>query len=195
MSFSWGAVAGGAASGLAGYLGQRETNRANIDIAREGTAANSREAQKQRDFQREMSNTSHQRQVADLQAAGLNPLLAATGGASTPSGAAGTAVTTQVGNEVAAGITSALEVKAMELAVKKQREEVNNLKAHRKQMDAQTRKTNTEDKVLKKDIPKADVINDFYDIIRPGIKKLKESLGTNSKMEPIKTPVIRGGLR
>jgi len=62
--------------GVGSYLGAHEANETNKDISSAQTA-----------FQKNMSDTAHQREVEDLRKAGLNPILSANSGASTPTGA------------------------------------------------------------------------------------------------------------
>jgi hypothetical protein len=61
----WGQIA----AATIGYLGQKKANQ-----------ANSAQAARSMDFQRETAQNAHQWEVEDLKKAGLNPLLSGTGG-------------------------------------------------------------------------------------------------------------------
>ena len=67
---------GTAIGGLFGYKGAKKQN-----------VASAQQAQQQMDFQERMSNTAVQRRMADLQKAGINPILAGSKEASSPAGA------------------------------------------------------------------------------------------------------------
>jgi len=88
----------------------QQTNETNLKIARENT-----------EFQKSMANTAHQREMADLKAAGLNPILAAgRSGAAAPPGSVASMQTPGTGGIIAEGIRGAASSAAAAAQMDKQ---------------------------------------------------------------------------
>lgn len=140
MGYLTGGWTGAAAGALGGY-GQSQANK-----------ANSAQTLAQMEFQERMSNTSHQREVADLKKAGLNPMLSVNAGASSPGGAQAI-----MKNEAESSVNSALN--AAQIA----------------QIKANTRLTNAQASVIKPVSKVGDVAGDAIDTALETTKGLYNS--------------------
>lgn len=137
-----------------------ENTAANIAMQQQTNQMNVQEAQKNRDFQEQMSNTAYQRASKDMTSAGLNPamMFGSGGPASSPGGAMATNVAPKsektsalagLGKAAEAGMQTAVQVKTME----KMADEMALLQAEKMRTDAATDLTRRQEVKTAEEVP------------------------------------------
>jgi hypothetical protein len=174
---------GSVASGLLGSSGAKDANQAQMEF-------NRREAAKNRQFQKKMSNTAYQRGMRDMRRAGLNPILAGRlGGASSPAGQAANVGSLQnelapMGEGLASAATNAMSLQQMSLSNK-------NLKEQNALIAAQARKTAAEATQVERYTPiyegVGDVVETGVDMLRDLVEEWAPKIGNGAKKAAEKT--------
>lgn len=172
----WGAIIGAATSAVAALASSISNRRFQKKTMREQNEFNSNEAQITREWNQQMDNTKYQRQVADMQAAGVNPALAMSGGVTTQATSNATASS-------GSGIPGGLDLSSvMEMAVQMSQLKLRNkeLKLQEKLIDSQANKNNADADKTKKETSWIDQLNSAnIDKIRADINQVWSNISVN----------------
>lgn len=186
-----GLATGGVGAALGGsalsFLSAQQQNKSARDIARESMSFSADQAARQMMFEERMSNTAHQREVEDLKAAGLNPLLSLNSGASTPGGAMGTGAQAPVVPELSNIYSGARDALAFMADMRAKKAQIDLTEAHRANIDADTR-------IKRGNVPSAEARGDFIKWLRQMFKARSAQFSSASKAygEVLRSPDVRG---
>lgn len=156
-AWGWGALAASVGTGLLAYFGQKDTNERNVE-----------QAQTQMNFQREMSDTAVQRRVGDLQTAGLNPMLAYSGVASSPEGSKA-----NLENSIGSGLTHGKDSFSAAMLARQQVAMTNKIVADTEVSKAQVANTNADTNLKVNSAGKAAADTEY---VRATIPKIIEEI-------------------
>ncbi|QCQ84865.1 DNA pilot protein [Blackfly microvirus SF02] len=169
----WESLIGAGASLLGGILGSSGQQSAN----QQSMQFNAQQADLNRQWQERMSNTAYQRSMADMKAAGLNPILAySQGGASTPSGGQASAKLENTMEHLGKGVTSAGGMAARNV-------ELNQVKANTAQ-SVTTADLNTANKTL----ADANTIKTNQETVTSAAEARRKDAETAYTMEQMQNP-------
>jgi hypothetical protein len=166
------------ASMVMNWFGNRQANQQNADAMAEANHMNYEMNRENREFQERMSSSAHQREVQDLKAAGLNPILSVNAGASTPAGGnAGNQQAANMKNEFEGTPEAIMGLIQAKMTAAKQAEEINLLRSQKQNVDMDTT-------VKSKDLPRATVTNKVYNYLEKQYDNLLKTMAKPKPKEP-----------